>query len=142
MISLSSHKFTHNLVHHRRFRAALVLLMTLAVVLGIIIVPFEALSAHARIHTIGDGLWWSVTTVTGVGYGDMVPVTAVGRIIGAVLEISGVLMFGLIIGIIGITLTKRQEEYTWFRLFERLDQLEQKLENLEKKNSFLVEDKK
>ena len=134
----TNHKLTTTLFKHRKFRATFALLVLLSTLLGVLIVPVERTSPKARILSIEDGLWWAVTTVTGVGYGDMVPVTTSGRMVGALLEISGVIMFGLIIGIIGITLSKRQEEYAWFRLFERLDQIEGKIDALEKKSRFLV----
>ena len=38
-------------------------------------------------------------------------------------------------GIIGITMTKRQEEFVWFRLFDRLDNLEAKLRRIEHQNA-------
>ncbi|HAV15581.1 MAG TPA: hypothetical protein DCX25_04605 [Candidatus Pacebacteria bacterium] len=137
-MSGQSHRLTRRLFHHRKFRTVFVLILIFTVVLGFTIVPIEATSPLARIHTSEEGLWWAVTTVTGVGYGDFVPITTLGRVVGALLQISGVLMFGLIIGIIGVTLTKRQEEYSWFRLFDRLDQLEEKLNALEKKSKFLI----
>ena len=136
-----SHHLTKLLFHHRKFRTAFVFIVAFTVILGFSIVSIEAASPLAKIRTTEEGLWWAVTTVTGVGYGDFVPVTTLGRIVGALLQISGVLMFGLIIGIIGITLTKRQEEYSWFRLFDRLDQLEEKLDALEKKSKFLIHNK-
>lgn len=135
----SHHKLTTRLINHKPFRDALMLLVFCATILGVLIVPVEAMSKTARIRTFEEGLWWAATTVTGVGYGDFVPVTTVGRIIGVLLQVSGVVIFGLIIGIIGITMSKRQEEYYWFKLFERIDQLESKLDNLEKKNTFLIQ---
>jgi voltage-gated potassium channel Kch len=39
---------------------------------------------------IGDGLWWSVQTVTTVGYGDHVPTNAVGRIVASVVMLVGI----------------------------------------------------
>ncbi len=134
----SHHKLTSRLINHKPFRDALLLLALSSTVLGILIVPVESLAVNARIHNVGDGLWWAITTITGVGYGDMYPVTAIGRLMGAMLQVSGVLIFGLIIGIIGITMSKRQEEYNWFRLFDRIDQLETKLSSLEKQNSFFA----
>ena len=61
--------------------------------------------------------------------------TITGRLIGIALEITGVIIFGLIVGIIGITMTKRQEEFVWFRLFDRLDSLEAKLQRIERQNA-------
>lgn len=139
MSEFAAHKtFTRRLIHHRPFRNALLFLLVFSIFLGVIIVPIESAHRLAKIHTTEEGLWWAVTTVTGVGFGDYVPVTTVGRIIGAVLEITGVTMFGLLIGIIGITMTKRQEEYTWFRLFDRLDQIESRIQRIEKGNSALI----
>lgn len=39
---------------------------------------------------IGDGLWWSVQTVTTVGYGDHVPTDTVGRIVASVIMLVGI----------------------------------------------------
>lgn len=39
---------------------------------------------------VGDGLWWSVQTVTTVGYGDHVPTNAVGRTVAAIVMLVGI----------------------------------------------------
>lgn len=46
--------------------------------------------------SIGVGLWWSVQTVTTVGYGDIVPHRTEGRIIGAVVMLTGVAFIAVI----------------------------------------------
>ena len=46
-----------------------------------------------QVSSYWDALWWAVCTVTTVGYGDIVPVTGGGRIVGAVLIIFGVMFF-------------------------------------------------
>ena len=42
-----------------------------------------------RFDHVGEGLWWAITTITTVGYGDLVPSTAAGRLVGAVLMLLG-----------------------------------------------------
>ena len=56
----------------------------------------ERTAARANITTFGDALWWAVSTITTVGYGDHYPVTAAGRAIGIVLMIAGVGLFGVV----------------------------------------------
>ena len=53
-------------------------------------------AVHANITTFGDALWWAVSTITTVGYGDHYPVTAAGHAIAIVLMIVGVGMFGVV----------------------------------------------
>jgi voltage-gated potassium channel len=48
------------------------------------------------IDSFGDALWWAVTTVTTVGYGDMFPVTPAGRGIAAFLMVAGIALFGVL----------------------------------------------
>lgn len=43
-----------------------------------------------RFGHLGEGLWWSIATITTVGYGDLVPATATGRMIGAALMLVGI----------------------------------------------------
>jgi len=45
---------------------------------------------HKEFPTIGSGMWWSVQTMTTVGYGDHVPSTTEGQLIGAVLMVAGI----------------------------------------------------
>lgn len=50
----------------------------------------------ADIETFGEALWWAVTTVTTVGYGDYAPVTATGRVIAVALMVTGISLVGVI----------------------------------------------
>ncbi|UQX09906.1 potassium channel family protein [Candidatus Mycobacterium methanotrophicum] len=50
----------------------------------------ERYQPGATINSFGKALWWSITTVTTVGYGDVYPVTNAGRVIAVLLMIGGI----------------------------------------------------
>jgi uncharacterized protein (UPF0333 family) len=60
----------------------------------------------SRIRDLGDAFWWALATVTTVGYGDVVPVTALGRAVGAVLMVSGIAILSVFISSLGAFLIK------------------------------------
>lgn len=61
----------------------------------------------AKILTFGDALWWAVATITTVGYGDLYPVTAVGRFVAAALMLSGIAVLGVVTASIASWLVQR-----------------------------------
>jgi len=50
----------------------------------------------SNIKNFGDGIWWAVTTVTTVGYGDRFPVSTEGRLLAVLLMITGISLVGVI----------------------------------------------
>jgi voltage-gated potassium channel len=90
---------------------------------------------HKEFPTIGSGLWWSVQTVTTVGYGDHVPSTTEGQIVGAAIMIAGI---GFLT-VFTATITAAFVEGARARLgrgrddeiIERLKRIEQRLEEQE-----------
>ncbi|MAW59622.1 MAG: ion transporter [Planctomycetes bacterium] len=69
------------------------------VVLTILVLAFESQHPKATITTAGDALWWSVVTMSTVGYGDLYPVTTGGRVCAVMLMFVGIGVFGVIAGI-------------------------------------------
>ena len=65
-----------------------------------LMIEAERHAPDATIKTGGDALWWALTTVTTVGYGDTYPVTGEGRVIAAVLMLVGIALFGSMSAII------------------------------------------
>jgi len=57
--------------------------------------------------SIPSTMWWSVVTLTTVGYGDMAPVTSLGKIIGAFIAVSGIGLFALPTCILGASFIER-----------------------------------
>ena len=76
------------------------------ILLGLVLIAASAM--HAAEHdvqpdkfgSIPEAMWWAVVTLTTVGYGDVVPVTLVGRMIAGLTMIFGLMMLALPIGII------------------------------------------
>ena len=56
----------------------------------------ERADPAGNISTFGDALWWAVTTVTTVGYGDHYPVTTTGRLVAVGLMLSGIALLGIV----------------------------------------------
>lgn len=131
----------NKIIERRRFRKLISLLIFIAAVLSQMIVPIER-EAGGSIQTWFDGVWWASTTLTTVGYGDLVPITTLGRIIGMCLQLTGALMFGVTIAMIGSILNRTQEDFNWRRNQERMDKIEQTLERIEKQTSFIVKKEK
>jgi voltage-gated potassium channel len=50
--------------------------------------------------TFGDGAWWAIVTLATVGYGDIVPTTTVGRLVGSTLIIFGVTFLSFLTAIV------------------------------------------
>jgi voltage-gated potassium channel len=68
--------------------------LLIVVVAGSAVTILERDADAATIKSLADGLWWAVTTVTTVGYGDTYPRTAAGRGLGVALMLVGVGLFG------------------------------------------------
>lgn len=86
----------------RRGRSERLLVSTVALVLTILVAGAAAVLAperenpDANITDYADALWWAISTVTTVGYGDLHPVTPEGRLVGAVLMVVGIGMMGVV----------------------------------------------
>lgn len=61
-------------------------------IMGAAVLEIERLTPGSHIKTSSDALWWALVTVTTIGYGDVYPVTAEGRLVAGVLIIFGVAM--------------------------------------------------
>lgn len=77
-------------------RAALI---AVVVVLVFSWVAFDAeREVNSEFASYGDSLWWGITTITTVGYGDIVPITLVGRYAGTMIMIMGIGLLGVLAG--------------------------------------------
>jgi len=87
----------------------------LLIFIGVVIIGTVAIYAvesqtESEINTILDAVWWTVATITTVGYGDIVPLSELGRIIGIFYMFFGVTFIALSISIVGTRLYKKKFE--------------------------------
>jgi voltage-gated potassium channel len=73
---------------------------------------YEAERNHpdSTVNSFGEALWWSMTTVTTVGYGDYSPVTTTGRLIAAALMIGGISLIGVVTATIASWIVEQVSE--------------------------------
>ncbi len=83
------------------FRGRVVLYVVCAVALLVFVSSLTMLDVERRapgalITTYPDALWWAVVTITTVGYGDVYPVTDIGRIIAVGVMLGGIALLGVV----------------------------------------------
>ncbi len=92
----------------RRFLASMRRLGTLGIALlfssvlaALIVIRNEP--PEAGFESFGDALWWSMVSFTTVGYGDLYPTTAAGRVAGGLIMFMGLLALGTVLGVLAST---------------------------------------
>jgi len=75
--------------------AAFTIMMTLLVCLSSIVYHLEQDVQPEVFGSIPEAMWWGMATLTTVGYGDVVPVTPMGKLVGAIVTLAGLGMFAL-----------------------------------------------
>lgn len=112
--------FVRHRLHH-----ALAAEAGLLVVAAVLVLRLERNDADGGIATFGEALWWSFTTMTtGVGYGAAVPATLFGHVIGIVLMLAGIALFGVLTANVAAFFVAADQD-------DRLDEVLRRLEAIE-----------
>ena len=109
--------FPHERLIRRRAERAVARRRVLPFLIGVITVPAVVTGVVARLidrrdfHSFGDGIWWSIVTLGTVGYGDIVPHTTWGRILGSIVIVCGVTFIAFLTAIVtSLFVTVDQQE--------------------------------
>ena len=85
----------------RNIRIAVLIAAAYAAII-VSLLAAESGAPGSSIHSIGDAIWYSIITLTTVGYGDLSPVTPAGRLLGIILALCSL---GLLTALIGILMS-------------------------------------
>lgn len=72
----------------------------------------ERANPDANVRNYGDALWWAMSTITTVGYGDRYPTTTEGRLVAAVLMVAGIALLGVVTASLASWFVERVGEVT------------------------------
>ncbi len=94
-----------------------------------------------------DAVWWTVATVTTVGYGDIVPVTETGKIVAIFYMFFGIGILALFISVLGTQFYKnrfgkdeKEISHAQKLILDRMDDLEKNQEKLQKDLKNLIDE--
>lgn len=73
--------------------------------------------------SLPNAMWWAVVTLTTTGYGDVVPLTAGGRVIGSLLMISGIAVLALMTGVLATGFAQEERRREYLRVWEHVAQV-------------------
>jgi voltage-gated potassium channel len=97
--------------------ASFLILSSLILIMATLMHLAERGAQPDRYGTIPDAMWWAVVTLTTVGYGDVVPITPLGKIIAGLTAIMGFTLLALPVGIIATSFAevihRREFVVTW-----------------------------
>ena len=106
----------------------------------------ESGQPDSQINSRLDAAWWAVSTITTVGYGDIVPVTDAGKILAIFFMTFGLAILAIFLSSVGTRFYKHQFEkndkdltLVQKKVFERMDDLEKNQEKLQSDLRDLIE---
>lgn len=101
----------------RALAACLVILSGLVIASASVMHLVERTAQPDKFGTIPDAMWWAVVTLATVGYGDVVPITVLGKLVASVTALMGLVMLALPVGIIATAFSevihRRDFVVTW-----------------------------
>jgi voltage-gated potassium channel len=104
------------------------------VIVAAALVSFFERGAGGSIKDFPTALWWAVTTITTVGYGDTYPVTAEGRGVGVLLMLLGITVFGVLTANIAaffVQSNQTEEGVSLQDVMRKLDAMQQQVAELQ-----------
>ena len=117
------------LFNSRRLRTILAALIFFIFLFGYLFFVSEP-----DVRDLGDGIWWALVTITTVGYGDITPVTTLGRVVASSLMLLGLGLIATITAIVSAKFIQNfVDHHTNDDVLEKLDEMQLELDDIKKK---------
>ena len=117
------------LFNSRRLRTILAALIFFIFLFGYLFYVSEP-----DVRNLGDGIWWALVTITTVGYGDITPVTTLGRVVARSLMLLGLGLIATITAIVSAKFIQNfVDHHTNDDVLEKLDEMQLELDDIKKK---------
>ena len=117
------------LFNSRRLRTILAVLIFFIFLFGYLFYVSEP-----DVRNLGDGIWWALVTITTVGYGDITPVTTLGRVVASSLMLLGLGLIATITAIVSAKFIQNfVDHHTNDDVLEKLDEMQLELDDIKKK---------
>ena len=117
------------LFNSRRLRTILAALIFFIFLFGYLFYVSEP-----GVRDLGDGIWWALVTITTVGYGDITPVTTLGRIVASSLMLLGLGLIATITAIVSAKFIQNfVDHHTNDDVLEKLEEMQLELDDIKKK---------
>ena len=117
------------LFNSRRLRTILAALLFFIFLFGYLFYVSEP-----DVRNLDDGIWWALVTITTVGYGDITPVTTLGRVVASSLMLLGLGLIATITAIVSAKFIQNfVDHHTNDDVLEKLDEMQLELDDIKKK---------
>ena len=140
-VAAKTHFYYKELFRLYKIQRFFVIGLGIGIIATTLIPGIETQNPNANITTMSDSVWWVVSTMTNTGYGDYYPITTLGRIVGMILMITGIVIFSTTVGLVASVYAHRRTLRDSNRLHAELEEIASQVEEINKKVEYLVKEK-
>tara|TARA_Y100001970_G_scaffold138948_1_gene170936 strand:+ start:467 stop:865 length:399 start_codon:yes stop_codon:yes gene_type:complete len=115
--------------NNKRLRTVLSLILFFIVLFGFIFFRTEP-----DVKSFSDGLWWALVTITTVGYGDITPMTSIGRLVASALMFLGLGLIASLTAVISVKFIQSfVDHHTNDDVLEKLEEMQKDIDEIKRK---------
>ena len=115
--------------NNKRLRTILVFILFFILIFGFIFFITEP-----DVKSFSDGLWWALVTITTVGYGDITPLTSIGRLVASALMFLGLGLIASLTAVVSVKFIQSfVDHHTNDDVLEKLEEMQKDIDEIKRK---------